>query len=69
MSELLELKCLYPDAKLVVGNSEIGIDMKFKKETYNAMINTSKVYRDTPAKFYQSSFSLVSSFSFKRFRN
>ena len=32
LDELLTLKESYPDAKLVVGNTELGIEMKFKKQ-------------------------------------
>ncbi|XP_060736363.1 xanthine dehydrogenase/oxidase [Tachysurus vachellii] len=34
LKELLELKALYPTAKLVVGNTEVGIEMKFKNFLY-----------------------------------
>ena len=30
LSELLKLKAAYPDARVVVGNTEIGIEMRYK---------------------------------------
>ena len=38
MTELLKLKKNHPGAKLVVGNTELGIEMKFKKFQYPVMI-------------------------------
>ncbi|XP_075060462.1 xanthine dehydrogenase/oxidase isoform X2 [Mixophyes fleayi] len=38
LSELLDLKCQYPDAKLVVGNTEVGIETKFKNMSYPVII-------------------------------
>ncbi|KAF4083783.1 hypothetical protein AMELA_G00121330 [Ameiurus melas] len=38
LNELLELKALYPTAKLVVGNTEIGIEMKFKNFLYPVIL-------------------------------
>ena len=38
MTELLKLKKNHPGAKLVVGNTELGIEMKFKKLQYPVMI-------------------------------
>ena len=43
LKELLELKRNYPEAKLVVGNTELGIEMKFKKKSYPVMIQPNKV--------------------------
>jgi xanthine dehydrogenase/oxidase len=39
LSELLSAKSSYPAAKIVVGNTEIGIETKFKGMEYNAFIN------------------------------
>ncbi|RZB77506.1 xanthine dehydrogenase, partial [Asbolus verrucosus] len=36
--ELLELKKEYPDAKLVVGNTEVGVEIKFKHMVYPVII-------------------------------
>ena len=43
LDELLRLKSDYPDAKLVVGNTELGVEMKFKKMAYPTMIQSTKV--------------------------
>ncbi|WAR00721.1 XDH-like protein [Mya arenaria] len=43
LAELLDLKSQFPDAKLVIGNTEIGIEMKFKKMKYPVLINPSHV--------------------------
>ena len=44
LKELLELKRSHPEAKLVVGNTELGIEMKFKKQSYPVMIQPNKVH-------------------------
>ncbi|KAM6220493.1 xanthine dehydrogenase/oxidase [Rhynchocyon petersi] len=38
LKELLDLKAQYPDAKLVVGNTEIGIEMKFKNKLFPVIV-------------------------------
>uniref|UniRef100_A0A5F8GMS9 Xanthine dehydrogenase/oxidase n=1 Tax=Monodelphis domestica TaxID=13616 RepID=A0A5F8GMS9_MONDO len=38
LKELLELKAEHPDAKLVVGNTEIGIEMKFKNKLFPLIV-------------------------------
>ncbi|PKC10690.1 putative xanthine dehydrogenase [Rhizophagus irregularis] len=38
LNELLLLKLKYPQGKLVSGNSEVGIEVKFKKINYNILI-------------------------------
>lgn len=38
MEELLDLKAQHPDAKLVVGNTEIGIEMKFKNMLFPLIV-------------------------------
>ncbi|XP_045405291.1 xanthine dehydrogenase/oxidase isoform X1 [Lemur catta] len=38
LKELLDLKALHPDAKLVVGNTEIGIEMKFKNMLFPLIV-------------------------------
>ncbi|XP_073527924.1 xanthine dehydrogenase/oxidase isoform X4 [Phyllobates terribilis] len=43
LKELLNLKAQYPDAKLVVGNTEVGIEMKFKNMLYPVIITPSCV--------------------------
>ncbi|XP_069624485.1 xanthine dehydrogenase/oxidase isoform X2 [Ranitomeya imitator] len=43
LKELLNLKAQYPNAKLVVGNTEVGIEMKFKNMLYPVIIAPSSV--------------------------
>eukprot|EP01034_Spumella_vulgaris_P032455 gene32455-40056_t len=43
MSHLLELKTILPEARLVVGNTEVGIETKFKAMEYSHLINPTKV--------------------------
>ncbi|XP_066863023.1 xanthine dehydrogenase/oxidase [Kogia breviceps] len=38
LKELLDLKAQHPQAKLVVGNTEIGIEMKFKNQLFPVII-------------------------------
>ncbi|XP_072545990.1 xanthine dehydrogenase/oxidase [Salminus brasiliensis] len=39
LKELLELKAMYPAAKLVVGNTEVGVEMKFKNLLYPVILS------------------------------
>jgi len=43
LDRLLELKKAHPEAKLVVGNSEVGIEMKFKAMRYPVLIGVTHV--------------------------
>jgi len=43
LEELLEIKCRIPDAKLVAGNTEIGIEVKFKHAEYKDLVSVSLV--------------------------
>ncbi|KAI5610778.1 xanthine dehydrogenase/oxidase, partial [Silurus asotus] len=43
LKELLELKALYPKAKLVVGNTEVGIEMKFKNFLFPVILAPSYI--------------------------
>eukprot|EP00850_Spirogloea_muscicola_P006424 SM000030S11433 [mRNA] locus=s30:612063:618646:- [translate_table: standard] len=43
LAELLALKARHPKAKLVVGNSEVGIEMKFKAAGYPVLVGTTAV--------------------------
>eukprot|EP00049_Salpingoeca_infusionum_P018412 m.357132 g.357132 ORF g.357132 m.357132 type:complete len:1353 (+) comp17719_c0_seq1:77-4135(+) len=43
LSELLELKAQYPDAKLVAGNTELGVEVYVKKANYTMYISTTAV--------------------------
>ena len=42
LGELLALKAEHPGAKIVVGNTELGVEMKNKKCTYPVMIQPSR---------------------------
>ncbi|KAH7665527.1 xanthine dehydrogenase/oxidase protein [Dioscorea alata] len=43
LEHVLNLKCRYPEAKLVVGNTEVGIEMKFKNAPYQVLISVTHV--------------------------
>ncbi|KAL1215699.1 Xanthine dehydrogenase 1 [Cardamine amara subsp. amara] len=43
LQNLLELKANYPDAKLLVGNTEVGIEMRLKRLQYQVLISVSQV--------------------------
>ncbi|KAF0287070.1 Xanthine dehydrogenase/oxidase [Amphibalanus amphitrite] len=43
LSELLRLKATYPNAKLVNGNTEIGVEVKLKRCEYPVLINPGQV--------------------------
>ncbi|KAI5102079.1 xanthine dehydrogenase/oxidase, partial [Silurus meridionalis] len=43
LKELLELKALYPKAKLVMGNTEVGIEMKFKNFLFPVILAPSYI--------------------------
>lgn len=43
LQDLLKIKAQYPAAKLVVGNTEIGVEVKFKHFLYPVLINPTKV--------------------------
>ena len=43
LSNLLELKAQFPEAKIVVGNTEVGIETKFKNAVYPRYISASSV--------------------------
>lgn len=43
MEGVLKLKAEYPDARLVVGNTEVGIEMKFKDARYPVLIGVTHV--------------------------
>ena len=38
LEQLLKLKSKYPDSKIVSGNTEVGIETKFKKMKYDIQI-------------------------------
>lgn len=39
LEELLELKAKYPEAKIIVGNTEVGVEVKFKHFIYPVLIS------------------------------
>lgn len=43
LNDLLALKLQYPNAKIVVGNTEVGVEMKFKHFHYPGIIIISKI--------------------------
>ncbi|XP_071503432.1 xanthine dehydrogenase/oxidase-like [Diadema antillarum] len=43
LDELLDLKVKYPMAKLIGGNSEIGVEMKFKNQLYPVLISVTHI--------------------------
>lgn len=43
LQHLLNLKSLYSDAKLVVGNTEVGIEMKLKRIQYQVLVSVAHV--------------------------
>ena len=43
LTELLSLKTTYPEAKLIGGNTELGVETKFKGCHYPKLIQTSQV--------------------------
>lgn len=43
LDHLLAIKTEYPSAKLIVGNTEVGIEMRLKAMEYNVFVNPSRV--------------------------
>lgn len=43
LTHILQLKAKHPNAKLVVGNTEVGVEVKFKNQVYPVIINPSYV--------------------------
>jgi len=43
ISTLLQLKQIYPNAKLVIGNTEVGIETKFKGLSFPTIISASRI--------------------------
>ncbi|XP_020540685.1 xanthine dehydrogenase 1 isoform X2 [Jatropha curcas] len=43
LQQLLELKSKYPDAKLLIGNTEVGIEMRLKRIQYKVLISVAHV--------------------------
>nr|prf xanthine dehydrogenase [Calliphora vicina] len=43
LEDLLKIKAQFPEAKLVVGNTRIGVEVKFKHFLYPVLVNPTKV--------------------------
>ncbi|CAM0874142.1 unnamed protein product [Alopecurus aequalis] len=43
LEQLLHLKSCYPDAKFIIGNSEVGVETKFKNAQYKVLISVTHV--------------------------
>ena len=43
LDELLDIKAKHNQAKLIVGNTEVGIEMKFKSMAYPHLVGTTHV--------------------------
>ncbi|KAI3905632.1 hypothetical protein MKX01_036541 [Papaver californicum] len=43
LQHVLDLKSKYPDAKFVIGNTEVGIEMKLKGRKYQALVSVAHV--------------------------
>ncbi len=43
LAGLFKLKAEFPDARLVVGNTEVGIEMKFKDARYPVLIGVTHI--------------------------
>lgn len=43
LSRLLQLKSLHPEAKIIVGNTEVGVEVRFKNQLYPVLINPSQI--------------------------
>lgn len=43
LQHVLELKAKYPDARLVVGNTEVGIEMRLKRMQYKVIVSVAQV--------------------------
>ncbi|KMT14477.1 hypothetical protein BVRB_4g072500 [Beta vulgaris subsp. vulgaris] len=43
LQHVLELKSKYPDARLVIGNTEVGIEMRLKRMQYKALVSVAQV--------------------------
>nr|XP_006811949.1 PREDICTED: xanthine dehydrogenase/oxidase-like [Saccoglossus kowalevskii] len=43
IDEILDLKAQYPDAKLINGNTEVGVEVKFKNQHYPVLLTPSHI--------------------------
>ncbi|KAK6190506.1 hypothetical protein SNE40_002363 [Patella caerulea] len=51
LTDLLDLKEEYPDSKIIIGNTEVGIETRFKNMKYPVLINASHVPELTDINF------------------
>ncbi|KAK6183872.1 hypothetical protein SNE40_006452 [Patella caerulea] len=51
LTDLLDLKEEYPDSKIIIGNTEVGIESRFKNMKYPVLINASHVPELTDINF------------------
>lgn len=47
LEDLLKIKSQFPESKLVVGNTEVGVEVKFKHFLYPVLVNPTKVQEMT----------------------
>ena len=43
LQQLLEIKKNHPEAKIIVGNTEVGVEVKFKKFDYKVLVNPTQI--------------------------
>ncbi|XP_070180269.1 xanthine dehydrogenase/oxidase-like isoform X1 [Littorina saxatilis] len=61
LAELLDIKKHNPDCKIVVGNTEIGVEVKFKKQQYPVLVTTTHIQELTSVQRLQSGIQLGAS--------
>jgi xanthine dehydrogenase/oxidase len=69
LTGLLQLKAKYPQARLVVGNTEVGIETKFKGMEYKAIINPSRVRELKAIEISDTGVTVGAAVTVNRFRN
>nr|XP_027228843.1 xanthine dehydrogenase/oxidase-like [Penaeus vannamei] len=66
LPHLLRLKCHHPEAKLVVGNTEVGVEVAFKNQTYPVLINPCWVPELSAVKYMESGVALGAAVNLSR---
>lgn len=66
LAELIQLKGQHPDAKIVVGNTEIGVEVKFKNLRYPVLICSNRVSELNEIKETSAALSVGASVSLSR---
>ncbi|XP_064080821.1 xanthine dehydrogenase/oxidase-like [Macrobrachium nipponense] len=61
LSRLLQLKSLHPEAKIIVGNTEVGVEVRFKHKLYPVLINPSQISQLTSVTISDSGLTLGAS--------